>query len=567
MKNFLLPKKNFRPVALILTLLLGVVSCQKELTETFKNPNQSTQAANIRSYAASAVYATFVGSRFMKWNGGNLIYANTWSHQYTHGGVAVWFGGLNTYGPSNNSGWGGTVAFRGIGNTIGQCRVLWEQGVTTNDVASTAIAQTLFLYNISIWSKVFGSVPFDDVYTYDVTKVPIQPKYEDQLDVFIKILTELGSISQTLSGLDGVAAVGDGDFVYRGDVKKWEKFVNTLRLRLALEAREALLKRSYAVDDVIRECVSRPLISELADEAIMPLGVYSGLSPDNNLDGGIEDVYYGFAKANVEFAPMAELVDYLQDATDTAKSDPRLDIWCTPPTSTHRTIRNASGNLVVELDAAGAIRSYPAQNAAGQALQQGVAFAVSYAPLLVPGTNVSALTTAVLGTSLTEAPPTRIMTLAESKLLQAEAAVRGITSGNVKGLYDEALAADMRSWKVDEAKIAPYVASGKNSKAAPTLQNVLSELWVAYFTNNWQSWTLLRRTKYEDLAQVIGIRGPRDYVTNANLVMPSRFVYPDVEKRLNPNAEAAGVELGGDSFYSYIGIDIRKVDPSQVGKF
>jgi hypothetical protein len=58
--------------------------------------------------------------------------------------------------------------------------------------------------------------------------------YDAQDVIYDDMFKRLASAISVLDGYAGQNVFGDYDLIYKGDVNKWKKFANTLRLRLAI---------------------------------------------------------------------------------------------------------------------------------------------------------------------------------------------------------------------------------------------------------------------------------------------------------------------------------------------
>src|SRR5690606_18714219 len=99
---------------------------------------------------------------------------------------------------------------------------------------------------VAIW----GAIPKTFALTGDVY-IP----YDKEEDIYTDLLEELKVAANSIN-LSGDTYIGNSDAVYSGDLLKWKKFANTLRLRLALRISNA------------NSSLAQTVISEvLADEA------------------------------------------------------------------------------------------------------------------------------------------------------------------------------------------------------------------------------------------------------------------------------------------------------------
>jgi len=99
-----------------------------------------------------------------------------------------------------------------------------------------AIARILKVYAFARCTDVYGNIPYFEA-NLPIEQVVYQPKYDNQKDIYIDFFKEL---KEAVAQLDpNEESFGDADILYKGDVTKWAKLANSLRLRLALRVRYA----------------------------------------------------------------------------------------------------------------------------------------------------------------------------------------------------------------------------------------------------------------------------------------------------------------------------------------
>jgi SusD/RagB-like outer membrane lipoprotein len=139
---------------------------------------------------------------------------------------------------SSGSTWGPTYGtyIRNIADLI---RVLEEKDAEdgTNDNASMiGIARILKVWAFSRVTDSYGDVPYTES-ALPQEQVVYSPKYDTQESIYIDFFKELHeAVAQLDADKEGY---GSNDLMYGGDVANWEKFANSLRLRLALRVRYA----------------------------------------------------------------------------------------------------------------------------------------------------------------------------------------------------------------------------------------------------------------------------------------------------------------------------------------
>ena len=148
--------------------------------------------------------------------------------------------------------------------------------------------------------------------------------------------------------------------------------------------------------------------------------------------------------------------------------------------------------------------------------------------------------------------PALIMGAFEGFFLQAEAAQRGLTTGNASALFGTAVAENFRYLGVPNAATAAsgYISTSTNADVNFTtstnkLQTILTQKWIALDgLNGLESWSEYRRT---------GIPARNNPSLNPNIVpsqnkIPKRLLYPQTEYDLNPDNVLAQGQKQADLF-------------------
>lgn len=100
-----------------------------------------------------------------------------------------------------------------------------------------AICEIMKCWTFHLLVDQFGPIPYTDALDINVS----QPAYNSEKEVYDALISKLKECREILVN-DTTAhnpGYGTGDVVYRGDLSKWIKFANSLRLRLALRASAA----------------------------------------------------------------------------------------------------------------------------------------------------------------------------------------------------------------------------------------------------------------------------------------------------------------------------------------
>lgn len=139
---------------------------------------------------------------------------------------------------SSGSTWGPTYGtyIRNIADLI---RVLEEKDAEAgndDNASMIGIARILKVWAFSRVTDSYGDVPYFES-ALPQEEVVYSPKYDTQESIYNDFFKELHeAVAQLDADKEGY---GSNDLMYGGDVDNWEKFANSLRLRLALRVRYA----------------------------------------------------------------------------------------------------------------------------------------------------------------------------------------------------------------------------------------------------------------------------------------------------------------------------------------
>lgn len=99
-----------------------------------------------------------------------------------------------------------------------------------------------------------------------------------------------------------------------------------------------------------------------------------------------------------------------------------------------------------------------------------------------------------------------IMASAEASFLKAEAALKGIGSGNAQDFYQEGIRQAMKLWEVGDGEIDTYLSTESmallNGTQDENLEKVATQRWTMSYTDGFEAWAIVRKSGYpKELAQ------------------------------------------------------------------
>jgi hypothetical protein len=215
----------------IIPIFVGVAatSCDQTLTEINENPNASPSAnpAYVLT-GAQGYYAIALDAYF---NQQDNLYAQYWA-----GGPGValldeerYFFEANLY----NNEW----AFS-YNQALSDLKFVMENG--NRDQA--AVADVL---SIMIWQNLvdhYGDIPYSEALKGQPDEgLIITPAYDDEQAIYADLLTRVDASIAVLENSiielaedDALPTVGEEDLIYEGDLDKWVRFANSLKLKLLM---------------------------------------------------------------------------------------------------------------------------------------------------------------------------------------------------------------------------------------------------------------------------------------------------------------------------------------------
>ncbi len=368
-----------------------------------------------------------------------------------------------------------------------------------NDVNNMAAALVMKAWFVSNLTDMFGDIPYTEA--FKGREELYYPKYDTQQSVYISILADLKRANDLFTDTKPFES---SDLIYAGDIAKWKKFTNSMRLRLLVRvSNRSEMDAPAQIAEIFNNPTQYPLIASNDDEAMMK---YTGVKPFINL----------FLEMNAaEFSGSRRMGKYLIDLMNN--------------TVDGRRFRYATRNTP------GAYVGIPS----GYTEQETIAFA-----------DNAGLRTSTLATTLKAGDyPFPILTWAEVNFLLAEAALKGWISADAQFYYNKGVEASWRQWKCtwDGTAGTTYLARSNVRFAGTTanMDRLMSQKYIAMFFSGFEAWYDYRRTGYPVL--------PIGPAVKNNGLMPRRFEYPLITKATNgENYNAAAVRIGGDNLLTKV---------------
>jgi len=267
-----------RPFALVSSLLGATAGCSGLLDlDVNTDPNAATEVSADLLFPT--VLATIAANRTIELQPGGALFVNIFSAN----GSAPPFVEPERYLISSfttGNSWGQfyTTGLKNL--ALIREGALEEVPARTNTAAQAEIVSAYIYYMLTtLWE----SVPFTQAIDGANHR---NPAFDSQETVLRGIVDRLdGAIALIDPG--GPPGIGFGDLMYGGDMDRWLRFANSLKLRTLMLIRN----QDPSVDPEIRTLLSQPLIRGNADEAAIPF--FTTSNNENNI-WKLNNLYSGF---------------------------------------------------------------------------------------------------------------------------------------------------------------------------------------------------------------------------------------------------------------------------------
>lgn len=211
----------------------------------------------------------------------------------------------------NNGVWDNTYSNlgRNLSDIIDICS---KRDNSADLVNKKSIARIMKVWAFARCTDTYGDIPYFES-CLPVEKAVTTPKYDLQKDIYTDFFKELKEAVAEMD--DTKPSFGDADVMYNGNIGKWKKFANSLRLRLALRIRYADAAMATAQMNDLTEA---DLITSRGDDA----SIYNITDyPEHENERYIDLVA---RQATVEKAMVAKtFLDIMKN-----NNDPRLHVYC-----------------------------------------------------------------------------------------------------------------------------------------------------------------------------------------------------------------------------------------------
>lgn len=392
---------------------------------------------------------------------------------------------------------------------------------------------------------------YGDVYYTEALKARqgiLYPKYDHQADIYTGLLKELDEATTLINA--GTEPISNTyDLMFAGDKSKWLKFANSLKLRLLMRASGKLADAGARMTALINQ----PLLTEATENASI---AYVGTTADNSWTGG--PLNWGTIDNFDTRRPCKTLVDKLADL-----KDPRLQVWFAPVERPWTSDKTKNGVTFTTTDPNGYsysstweyidrtnkdITAYATPDVLLDSNKVYVGFVAGMQSDWKNGNgHYNTAVGGVVGNfkvskfsklfrenkhNLLKA---MIMNSDEVQFILAEAAAKGLITGNADTYYRKGISNSLLRWGVKQSDVDAYLAQATialPSDKAGQLAKIADQKWISLFLVGSEAYLDLRRTKLPNIFSNGRLSG---------YAFPLRYRYPGNELGQNKTAYDLGV--------------------------
>lgn len=486
--------KKIRKYSLILLALIFLVSCEKDFLNINEDPNRTGESTVQLTFPAGVASSAYVVGGYYQ------LLGSFWSQHWTQAIGAPQWRELDQYNLQTSDydvrQWG--ELYSGALNDYEYVRKTAKADQNWSYYMMATIMQA---YTYQVLVDLYGTIPFTDALKGGEGN--FTPKWDDAETVYNGLIANIdealshdyktfkSSTNPTATAIEP----GTDDMIFAGDMDNWEKFANTLKLKIYM-----------------RQCDVRPSVAQAGIQKMFTDG-----DPFLDVDAAVTQFASEQNKRNPAYETfvdrlggnlsMSKTLTYYLDSF----ADPRLAALVAKPS---------------------APKFGPGYK--DNTLQQGDFFNNTFGT----GANIAQLCTP----KLTGLDPVYFMTEAESYFLQAEAVVRYGVAGDAKVLYESGIDASFARLGVVGASTmygvgGPY--EFNTTSTTTKIQSIIMQKWIAMVNcQALEAFLEHNRTDFPVETAASAFEFGKFNISISAVTkpfFPRRLLIPDSEIKRNPN--------------------------------
>lgn len=447
-------KKNISKIVIALSLLSIITACTSEFDDTNIDPNLTTSVT-----PGSLINPVIYG---IASNNASKNYDITSALMQVHVPYPdVTAGGVHRYDITQGT---GNSTWSSGYNWLANVNEMLKRSKELNLPNYEAISLTLRAWEFSNLTDMFGDIPMSEALRAE--EGISQPKFDIQKEIYETLLNDLERANSLYNS--SIPLPYTADLLYNNNVLAWQKFTNSLHLRLLLRtSNKTDFNSTQKIITLLNDPVKYPIFASNQDNAVLQV---TGISPNISPWPRPQDFNNGRAMASFFVEKLVE------------RNDPRINFIATPA----RDLTNT------EIGFKGIPAGYNGSEVFDYA-PSGLVRIQAEAPMKIV-----------------------IMTYAEVEFIKAEMAQKGLYVANAETHYTNGVKAAIEF--LTQQPIPTTYFDNTTNKYNGTLEQIMTQKYLSLYFVDYQQWYEYRRTGFPVLPKITSGRN--------NNTMPSRLLYP-----------------------------------------
>lgn len=331
-------KKLFINISCVLALSTSFLGCKSKLDEYYIDPDKSGNPTIEKLFSGildnnrARPNYTEMGSIQFPTMGAYIqtIAIQTKEDKFVQAAGPIQDLWNDYYTPSNN---GNDLNYNTGNGVMAQYRTMERlfANLPPDEIGNFRIfmmaGQALLLDQTAQMVDMFGDIPFSEAGTLDLTNTIHNSKFDKQEVLYDSLLTGLKNVADwfTSTTPNSIAASSftSQDFLMKGSIDKWRRYVNSIRLRYLMRVSYASPEWETRASTEIQEILSNPILYPLVDGD----GVGDNYNPGNTdillhqFTNYSNTMWPAFSDNRAQIAP-----DYMLNTVMLPANDPRIPV-------------------------------------------------------------------------------------------------------------------------------------------------------------------------------------------------------------------------------------------------
>jgi hypothetical protein len=381
-----------------------------------------------------------------------------------------------------------------------------------------AISRILKSYYFQYIVDLYGNVPYSEALQFgDI----LTPAYDDAETIYPALIADINLAIEALNSTQDT--VGGEDTIFNGNYSSWIQLANTIKLKMLLRISDLAASNSNAeITTLFNTEVAALDENFLLADAIHNPGYENANGKQNPFFATFQDIEGTNTNTHDFISPAEYYANFVEgrtteDGITTGITDPRASAIFDQIGGEVVGVRQGEDNTNAPAELS-ELRFSPSQG-------------------LLRGSSQTSF----------------IITGAESFLLQSEAALKGIISGDAQTLFENGITASFKSLGLSDAQANAYILSSANvdkigwNGSASKIEAIMTQKWIALSgINGIESWIEYTRTGFPNI--------PLTAISEQS-AKPNRLLYPASE--YSTNSANVPNQTASDAFNTKIFWDVN----------